>query len=46
VIALLLPNLLETHLLLWGGQAAGIVCPIHPAAPLDQVVALVHMVGA
>jgi fatty-acyl-CoA synthase len=46
VIALLLPDLLETHLLLWGGQAAGIVCPIHPAAPLDQVVALVRMVGA
>jgi fatty-acyl-CoA synthase len=45
VIALLLPDLLETHLLLWGGQAAGIVCPIHPAAPLDQVTALVHMVG-
>jgi fatty-acyl-CoA synthase len=46
VIALLLPDLLETHLLLWGGQAAGIVCPIHPCAPLDQVVALVRMVGA
>jgi fatty-acyl-CoA synthase len=28
VIALLLPDLPETHLLLWGGQAAGIVCPI------------------
>ena len=46
VIALLLPDLLETHLLLWGGQAAGIVCPIPPCAPLDQVVALVRMVGA
>jgi fatty-acyl-CoA synthase len=46
VIALLLPDLLETHLLLWGGQAAGIVCPIHPYAPLDQVVALVRLVGA
>jgi fatty-acyl-CoA synthase len=46
VIALLLPDLLETHLLLWGGQATGVVCPIHPAAPLDQVVALVRMVGA
>jgi fatty-acyl-CoA synthase len=46
VIALLLPDLLETHLLLWGGQAAGIVCPIHPATPLDQAMALVRMVGA
>src|SRR5713101_2385022 len=46
VIALLLPDLLETHLLFWGGQAAGIVCPIPPSAPLDQIVALVRMVGA
>jgi fatty-acyl-CoA synthase len=46
VIALLLPDMLETHLLLWGGQAAGVVCPIHPCAPLDQIVALVRMVGA
>jgi fatty-acyl-CoA synthase len=46
VIALLQPDLLETHLLLWGGQAAGIVCPIPPCAPLGQVVALVRMVGA
>ena len=33
VIALLLPQLLETHLVLWGGQAAGIVCPISPWLP-------------
>jgi len=46
VIALLLPDMLETHLLLWGRQAAGIVCPIPPCAPLDQVRALVRMVGA
>ena len=46
VIALLLPDLLETHLLLWGGQATGIVCPIHPYTPLDQVITLVRMVGA
>ena len=30
-MALLLPNLLEKELLLWGGQAAGTVCPIPPA---------------
>lgn len=46
VIALLLPDMLETHLLVWGGQAVGIVCPIPPCVPLDQVVALVRMVGA
>jgi fatty-acyl-CoA synthase len=30
VIALLLPQLLETHLLLWGGQAAGLCAPSLP----------------
>jgi len=46
VIALLLPDMLETHLLLWGGQAAGIVYPIPSSAPLDQVMTLVRMVEA
>lgn len=30
VVALLLPNLPETHLALWGGEAAGIVMPVNP----------------
>ncbi|MFO0949332.1 MAG: acyl-CoA synthetase [Planctomycetota bacterium] len=30
VTALLLPNLPETHLGLWGGEAAGIVMPVNP----------------
>ena len=30
VIAFVLPNLPETHLTIWGGQAAGIVCAINP----------------
>src|SRR5260370_4266123 len=34
VMALLLPDLLETQVLLWGGQAAGIVCPLPPSLPL------------
>ena len=46
VIALLLPNLLETHLLLWGGQAAGIVCPLSPWLPVEQIVALLQAVRA
>ena len=46
VIALLLPNLLETHLLLWGGQAAGIVCPINPGLPVEQIIALLQVAKA
>src|SRR6266852_4279560 len=46
VIALLLPHLLETHLLLWGGQAAGIVCPISPWLPDEQIVALLQAARA
>jgi len=30
VVALLLPNLPETHLALWGSEAAGIVMPVNP----------------
>ena len=32
-MALLLPDLLESQVLFWGGQAAGIVCPILPWLP-------------
>ncbi len=46
VMALLLPDLLETHLLLWGGQAAGIVCPIPPWLPALQVVDLLQAAEA
>jgi len=42
VIALLLPCVLETHVLLWGGQAAGIVCPIPPWLPAQQIVDLLQ----
>lgn len=30
VVAFVLPNLPQTHLVLWGGQASGIVFPINP----------------
>lgn len=30
VVAFVLPNLPETHLTLWGGEAAGIVFPVNP----------------
>ncbi len=46
VIALLLPGLLETHVLLWGGQAAGIVCPIPPWLPAQQIVDLLQAAKA
>ena len=42
VMALLLPDLLEKELLLWGGQAAGIVCPIPPCLPAPQIVELLQ----
>ena len=29
-VAYMLPNLLQTHFTIWGGQAAGIVCAINP----------------
>jgi fatty-acyl-CoA synthase len=30
VVSILLPNLLETHYALWGGQAVGVISPINP----------------
>ena len=46
VMALLLPDLLEKELLLWGGQAAGIVCPIPPTLPASQIVELLQAARA
>jgi len=46
VMALLLPDLLEKELLLWGGQAAGVVCPIPPSLPVPQVVDLLQTAKA
>jgi fatty-acyl-CoA synthase len=45
-IALLLPDLPETHLLLWGGQAAGIVYPLPPRLPVEQMIALLRVAKA
>ena len=46
VIALLLPNLLETHLLFWGGQVVGIVCPIPSGFSVEQTIALLRVAKA
>jgi len=42
VVAVLLPNLPETHIALWGAEAAGIVMPLNPmleAEPLASLLA-------
>jgi len=46
ILALLLPDLIETHLLLWGGQAAGIVCPLPTWLSTEQAVELLRSVKA
>ena len=46
VMALLLPDLLEKELLLWGGQAAGIVCPIPPSLPAPRILELLYSAKA
>ncbi|HEX4714685.1 MAG TPA: AMP-binding protein [Ktedonobacteraceae bacterium] len=46
VIAELLPNLWEAHLLFWGGQAAGIVCPIPLHVPVEQAIELLQAAQA
>src|SRR5215472_7803701 len=46
VMALLLPDLLEKELLLWAGQAAGIVCPIPPCLPAPQIVEMLQAAKA
>jgi fatty-acyl-CoA synthase len=46
VVALLLPDLLEKEVLLWAGQAAGVVCPIPPWLPTPQVVELLQAAQA
>ena len=40
VIALLLPNLPETHLVLWGAEAAGIAMPLNPLLEANAISAL------
>lgn len=42
VIALLLPNLPQTHYILWGGQAAGIVYPLNYLLEPRQIIELLR----
>lgn len=46
VIAYILPNLPETHFVIWGGQATGIVAAINPLLESDAMAELLNAAGA
>ena len=46
VIAYVLPNLPETHFVIWGGQAAGITCAINPLLEGEALADLLNAAGA
>lgn len=46
VIAFILPNLPETHFVIWGGQAAGIVAAINPLLEPTAIAELLNAAGA
>ncbi|WP_144637014.1 acyl-CoA synthetase [Bordetella genomosp. 13] len=45
-VAIMLPGCLESHLALWGGEAAGIVQPLNPMLNEDKLAALLNATGA
>ncbi|MEA1672183.1 acyl-CoA synthetase [Nitrospirillum sp. BR 11163] len=45
-VAILLPNLIETHLAIWGAETAGIAFPINPLLEADQIAALLRAADA
>ncbi|MGF6478513.1 acyl-CoA synthetase (AMP-forming)/AMP-acid ligase II [Paraburkholderia sp. JPY419] len=46
VVAYVLPNLPETHFVVWGGEAVGIVCAINPLLESDAIGELLNASGA
>ncbi|MGF6805523.1 fatty-acyl-CoA synthase [Paraburkholderia sp. Clong3] len=46
VVAYVLPNLPETHFVIWGGEAAGIVCAINPLLEQEAIGQLLNAAGA
>jgi fatty-acyl-CoA synthase len=46
VIAIVLPNLPETHFALWGAQATGLALPINPMLEAPAIADLLHRSGA
>ena len=45
-VSILLPNLPETHFLLWGGSLAGVANPINPLLAPEQIVAIMAAAGS
>jgi fatty-acyl-CoA synthase len=45
VVSLVLPNLPETHFLIWGGEAAGIVNPVNPLLEPEQIAEIMCAAG-
>ncbi|MCX4163536.1 MULTISPECIES: acyl-CoA synthetase [Paraburkholderia] len=45
VVSYMLPNLPETHFVLWGAEAAGIVNPINPFLEVDHIVGILNAAG-
>lgn len=45
VVSYVLPNLPETHFVLWGGQAAGIVNPINPLLEPNAIADILNAAG-
>ena len=45
-VAMLAPNIPEAHFALWGGEAAGRVCPVNNLLNTDHIVDLVEAAGA
>ncbi|MBS0448393.1 MAG: acyl-CoA synthetase [Proteobacteria bacterium] len=45
VVSYLLPNLPETHFVLWGAEAAGIVNPINPFLEIDHIRGILEAAG-
>ncbi|MDR7006310.1 acyl-CoA synthetase [Paraburkholderia strydomiana] len=46
VVAYVLPNLPETHCVIWGGEAVGIVCAINPMLESEAIGQLLKASGA
>lgn len=46
VVAFLLPNLPETHFVIWGGEAAGVVLAINPLLEAPQIADLLRAANA
>jgi fatty-acyl-CoA synthase len=46
VVSYALPNLLETHYTIWGGEAAGIVNAVNPLLEPDHVAHILNAVGS